>query len=408
MNPDIFTIDTSTSSDIATSTSSDIDVFTSDDAAISTSSDIDVFTSDDTAVATDATVVPIAEETEVELTTPEIELIPPSIFTVDSGTTSVFLDLPLLESAAGITLVGADSTGEPFSEEFQVGFPIEEDTDFTFELPPFAPVSGSIEHSGTITLGVGGTDVTVGEFSIGFDAARVSETASGFFVADTTEDALGLEVLFDVGVTGSVDADSDSLTISDRDLLLAPELTAALNAPDLTGADVGDVRIDAATSPAGDASTSPVEDAPTSVVEEEVINLLGAEGSIIDVSAEANAGFVNVGGFYKAIDTEGTVINPVGGAEISVGDDAYEAAALDNSIVEIGDGEATTLDLEGGFVYVPYLLADGEQFFSSFIGANPDGLDHVESPSEGVFGFEDVIGGGDFDFNDFVLTTEVV
>ena len=404
MNPDIFTTDISTSSDTAISTSSDIDISTSDDAAISTSSDIDVSTSDDTAVATDATVVPIAEEiaeeTEAELITPEIELIPPSIFTVDSGTTSVFLDLPLLESAAGITLVDADSTGEPFSEEFQVGFPIEEDTDFTFELPPFTPVSGSIEHSGTITLSVGGTDVTVGEFSIGFDAARVSETASGFFVADTTEDALGLEVLFDVSATGSLDADSDSLTISDRDLLLAPEFTEALEAPDLTGADVGDVRIDAA--------TSLVEDPPTSPLEEEVINLLGAEDSTINVSAEANAAFVNVGGFYKAIDTEGTVVDPVSGAEISVGDDAYEAAALANSIAEIGDAEATTLDLEGDFVYVPYLLADGEQFFSSFIGANPDGLDHVESPSEGVFGFEDVIGGGDFDFNDFVLTTEVV
>ena len=366
----------------------DADTSSNADTSIDTSasSDIDVATPEDT------TVVPIAEDTEAELTTPETELISPSLFTVDSGTTSVFLDLPLLESAAGITLVDADSTGEPFSDEFQVGFPIEEDTDFTFELPPFAPVSGSIEHSGTITLGLGGTDVTVGDFSVGFDAARVSETASGFFVADTTEDALGLEVLFDVGAPGSVDADSDSLTIAESDLLLAPELTEALGAPDLTGADVGDVRIDADTSP----------------VEEEVINLLGAEGSTIDVSAETNAGFVNVGGFYQAIDTEGTVIDPVSGAEISVGDDAYEAAALANSIVEIGDSEAATLDLEGDFVYVPYLLADGEQFFSSFIGANPDGLDHVESPSEGVFGFEDVIGGGDLDFNDFVLTTEVV
>ena len=350
---------------------------------------IDAATSSDTDTSTD---ISTSTDIDVSIPDPETELIPPSIFTVDSGTTSVFLDLPLLESAAGITLVGADSTGEPFSEEFQVGFPIEEDTDFTFELPSFAPVSGSIEHSGTITLGVGGTDVTVGDFSVGFDAARVSETASGFFVADTTEDALGLEVLFDVGATGSIDADSDSLTISDRDLLLAPELTAALGAPDLTGADVGDVRIDAATSP----------------VEEEVINLLGAEGETIDVSAEVNAGFVNVGGFYKAIDTEGTVIDPVSGAEIAVGDDAYEAAALANSIAEIGDGEATTLDLEGDFVYVPYLLANGEQFFSSFIGANPDGIDHVQSPSEGIFGFEDLIGGGDLDFNDFVLTTEVV
>ncbi|MEL7011299.1 MAG: hypothetical protein AAGM29_22315 [Cyanobacteria bacterium J06588_4] len=64
-----------------------------------------------------------------------------NISTVDSGTTSVFLDLPTLESAAGITLVSADSEGTPFSEEFQVGFSITEDTDFTFEAEPFSPLS---------------------------------------------------------------------------------------------------------------------------------------------------------------------------------------------------------------------------------------------------------------------------
>ena len=65
---------------------------------------------------------------------------------IDSGTTSVSLDLPLLESAAGLTLTDIDSSGEPFSEDFQVGFPITQDTDFTYEINPFAPVSGSIEH----------------------------------------------------------------------------------------------------------------------------------------------------------------------------------------------------------------------------------------------------------------------
>ncbi|VEP13852.1 hypothetical protein H1P_2220006 [Hyella patelloides LEGE 07179] len=165
--------------------------------------------------------------------------------TVDAGTTSVALDLPVLESAAGLTLVGADSTGEPFSEEFQVGFPITEDTDFTFEADPFASTGGTIEHSGNITLGLGEAEVTLGDFSIGFDAARVSETASGFFVADTLDDGLGLEVLFDVGAPGNVAADSEELTISEADLLLAPELAEALGSPDLAGADVGDTRVDA-------------------------------------------------------------------------------------------------------------------------------------------------------------------
>ena len=163
--------------------------------------------------------------------------------TVDLGITSVFLDF---ETATGITLAGVDSNGEAFSEEFQVGFPIIEDTDFTFETEPFTPVSGTIEHSGTITLGEGPMSVTLGEFSIGFDAERVSDTASGFFVADTTEDALGLEILFDVGIPGNVVTD-EGLTISEADLLIAPELAEALGNEDSIGADIGDTRIDAST-----------------------------------------------------------------------------------------------------------------------------------------------------------------
>ncbi|MEM8672545.1 MAG: DUF4114 domain-containing protein [Cyanobacteria bacterium P01_G01_bin.67] len=53
-------------------------------------------------------------------------------------------------------------------------------------------------------------------------------------------------------------------------------------------------------------------------------------------------------------------------------------------------------------------MANGEQFFSSFAAVNPEGLDHVQSLNEDRFNFEDVIGGGDLDFNDFVLTVETV
>ena len=166
---------------------------------------------------------------------------------VESGTTSVSLDLPLLELAAGITLVSANTDGEAFSEDFQLGFPIIEDTDFSFETEPFAPVDGTIEHSGTVTLNLNDAPVTVGNFSIGFDAARVSNTASGFFVSDTTEDALDLEILFDISAPGNLTTD-EGLTISEADLLVAPELADALGSSSLTGADIGDTRIDASTS----------------------------------------------------------------------------------------------------------------------------------------------------------------
>ena len=164
---------------------------------------------------------------------------------MESGVTSVFLDLPLLESAAGLTLVGADSDSTPFSDDFQVGFAITDDTDFTFAPAPFAPLSGTIEHSGTITLGLGGAEATIGEFSIGFDPTRVSDTTSGFFVADTLEDPLGLEVLFDLSAPSTAAVSGEELEISGTDLLLSPELAGALGLAELVGADVGDARVDA-------------------------------------------------------------------------------------------------------------------------------------------------------------------
>ncbi|MEM8828063.1 MAG: DUF4347 domain-containing protein [Cyanobacteria bacterium P01_G01_bin.19] len=168
-----------------------------------------------------------------------------AVFTVESGVTSVFLDFPLLEQAAGITLVSADSEAEPFSEDFQVGFAITEETDFSFAPVPFTPLGGTIEHDGTITIALGDAQFTLGEFSIGFDPSRVSETASGFFVADTLDDPLGLEVLFDVGNPDDVSVSNGDFDLGDADLLLAPELATALGLNDLAGADIGDTRIDA-------------------------------------------------------------------------------------------------------------------------------------------------------------------
>ncbi|MEL6399388.1 MAG: hypothetical protein AAFR26_09920 [Cyanobacteria bacterium J06626_4] len=168
---------------------------------------------------------------------------------VETGTTSVFLDLALLEAAAGLVLDSVDSAATPFSDNFQVGFAINDETDFTYTAMPFAPTGGSIEHDGTITLDTvdnPNADITVGEFSIGFDPSRVTDTASGFFVADTIE-GNGLDILFDISVPGLVNATAADLTIAETDLLLSPEFASALGLPELAGADVGDARIDAFT-----------------------------------------------------------------------------------------------------------------------------------------------------------------
>ncbi|MEO0408263.1 MAG: hypothetical protein AAF289_13005 [Cyanobacteria bacterium P01_A01_bin.135] len=185
-------------------------------------------------------------------------------FAVESGVTSVFLDLALLESAAGLTLVSTDSDATPaeqpaFLDSFQVGFAITDATDFTFAPAPFTPLGGTIEHSGTITLGLGGAEAAIGEFSIGFDESRVSDTASGFFIADTLEDALGLEILFDLSAPGTAAVSNEALEISGTDLLLAPEVATALVLPDLAGADVGDAQVDALVALTDSSPTGPGE-----------------------------------------------------------------------------------------------------------------------------------------------------
>lgn len=128
----------------------------------------------------------------------------------------------------------------------------------------------------------------------------------------------------------------------------------------------------------------------------------------VEISATNDAGFTNIGGFYQAIDTEGTVIDPVTGDEVSPDDLGYDTAALANSVLQIGDGEEATLELDGGFTYVPYLLANGTQFFTAYEEANPDGIDHVQSIGDNTFGFEDLLGGGDNDFNDYVISFDIV
>ena len=145
-----------------------------------------------------------------------------------------------------------------------------------------------------------------------------------------------------------------------------------------------------------------------------ITSMSGEESDIIDlatfeanVSATSNAGFTNIGGLYQAIDNEGTVIDPLTGESVAVGDEAYEDAALANSVVQLGDDENATVELDGGFTYVPYLLANETRFFTAFAEANPDGINHVQSVGENDFGFEDLFGGGDMDFNDYILSVDV-
>lgn len=164
---------------------------------------------------------------------------------VSSGTTSVFLDLELLETAANLTLTGADSDGTPFSDDFIIGFPITESSDF--RLDSAGIIGGTIEHTGTIEFN---DSLTVGNF----DITALSDRGvgnSGLVVISTAEGPLNGVILFDIADPGGLDVGDDSLSVTDADLRVAPEFAAVLSDPefagsDLTGAVVGNARVDAA------------------------------------------------------------------------------------------------------------------------------------------------------------------
>ncbi|MEC4985303.1 MAG: choice-of-anchor I family protein [Oscillatoria sp. PMC 1068.18] len=136
---------------------------------------------------------------------------------------------------------------------------------------------------------------------------------------------------------------------------------------------------------------------------------LAGELVIADIVASQDAALNNRGGLYIVQDTSGTVLDPITGEAISPDEAGYSAAAIANSVVEFDRFDPEALTLPGGFLFAPYLLAGGSEdaAYFGFAEANPDGIDHVRLLDDNTFGFEDISGGGDFSYNDFVFAVDL-
>lgn len=178
---------------------------------------------------------------------------------VTGGQTSVLLDLGTLSTAASLDLSGAsgDVIAPGALGEGSVAFAITPRdaaslaTTFSYDSDDFlGTFSGSIEHQGSVFFN--NNTVEVGDFTIGFDAARVGGDRSGFFVASNA----GISaILFDVANPGQLVVTGSSLTIG-ADLLVSAEFAGFLQSnglasSDLTGADVGDALVQAVPTPGG-------------------------------------------------------------------------------------------------------------------------------------------------------------
>ena len=170
---------------------------------------------------------------------------------VIGGQTNVLLDFDTLAAAANLEFssVSDDVIAPGDLGEGSVAFGINSrdanmlPTTFSYDTDDFlGSFSGSIEHMGSVFFN--DDAVEVGNFTIGFDAARAVGDNSGFFVASTTGIAA---ILFDISAPSQLDAGDTELIIG-ADLFVSNEFATflvdqGLASSDLTGADVGDALV---------------------------------------------------------------------------------------------------------------------------------------------------------------------
>jgi hypothetical protein len=150
----------------------------------------------------------------------------------------------------------------------------------------------------------------------------------------------------------------------------------------------------------------------------------------INVSVYREAAFNNLVGFYSIDDLTGGIgaLNP---SNPNLDRQAYVQAALARRVTGLpllganNQANATFAgSLTGNNLYAPFIIVNGTleqlldsngnnnpQIYFPFLGANSDGKDHIRLLGNNIFGFEDLPGGGDNDYNDMIvkisLTTSV-
>jgi hypothetical protein len=152
--------------------------------------------------------------------------------------------------------------------------------------------------------------------------------------------------------------------------------------------------------------------------EGEVLDLRGTTGNVkADFTVNREASFNNFVGFYKVDDETGRI------GSIKTTDAGYANAAINARVTGIdlqvaNQGTASFADKQftGGSIFAPFLIVNGNvdqalngqaQVYFAYLGANSDKVDHVRLLGNNTFGFEDLAGGGDRDYNDVIVTAKL-
>lgn len=156
----------------------------------------------------------------------------------------------------------------------------------------------------------------------------------------------------------------------------------------------------------------------------ELIDLRAATGGrVASFTLYREATFNNTVGLYRIDDISGAVNG------IAPGQSGYAQAALSNRVsgvdLTVGNQQTRTVTstLQGGALYAPFIVinagvddflnsnpsntAGGISTFFAYQAANPDAQNHVVLLGNNTFGFEDLFGGGDRDFNDMIFQVQI-
>ena len=123
------------------------------------------------------------------------------------------------------------------------------------------------------------------------------------------------------------------------------------------------------------------------------------------------AAYDSVTGFYRTMDTNGT-IRLADGSLLATSHPDYGNSVLnpDNNLIALSDlrindrrTSSEHFTLSESTYLAPFAQVNGNTFFA-YAEANPDGISHFRSLGTNTFGLEDKLGGGDRDYDDLVLS----
>lgn len=154
-----------------------------------------------------------------------------------------------------------------------------------------------------------------------------------------------------------------------------------------------------------------------------ILDLSNLNNQTATFSVSREAKFDNTVDFYE-VNADGSVTDSNGNT-IAPGEDSYAEVAIANRLqlnLNTEDGATTTSEAEltGGAFYAPMIavnsdfssFADGDfsndpKVYFAYEAANIDGFNHVNSSGENQFSFEDLLNGGDRDFDDIIIDVEL-